>query len=564
MIAKISADKGVSFDFTNNQKLKESALAIEGKTVNGYIQNDKVTINTNSAKALNSVVGHEVTHVLEGTELYNVLKDSVIKYAESKGEYKAKLQSITKLYEGMEDANVKKELVADLVGDYVFTDEQFVRNLSVNNRNVFQKVYDEIKYLCKVATAGSKEARQLEKVKKTFEQIYRESTPAEKNTTDESGVKYSLAENAEIDVDKVLNNKNYTEDIYLTKNSPSIIASQDGVRNLPMLMKASHIRENIFTEQEAKEMGLKVDKYTNYHGLGKDLFLKILDGLDDVSLAYRGTKNAENSSRRENYFLLISQYKDANQNTINVPVFIDEKGQYNRVFIDTNKIATVFGRDNFNNYIRNEIQKGNLVKIKNRSTQTSELKTPIVSSYSENTSTNIIPNSSGNVNNDIYLDAKKSAEHKEKQFLIIENTNPAPNSYNTWVRADSDIKTFEEALQDEEYQDYDEFNPDYTREMAESAVKSGKITVYSSYPIEQGVFVTPSRMEAESYSGTGEVYEKIVKLSDVAWIDVTQGMYANTKDYNFSLSDSDIAPIKHGNYNVMGADIMLEAGQEEI
>ncbi len=58
---------------------------------------------------------------------------------------------------------------------------------------MFQKVYDEIKYLCKVATAGSKEARQLEKVKKTFEQIYRESTPAEKNTTDESGVRYSIS-----------------------------------------------------------------------------------------------------------------------------------------------------------------------------------------------------------------------------------------------------------------------------------------------------------------------------------------------------------------------------------
>ena len=28
----------------------------------------------------------------------------------------------------------------------------------------------------------------------------------------------------------------------------------------------------------------------HYHGLGEELFLKIIDGLDDVTLAYRGTK----------------------------------------------------------------------------------------------------------------------------------------------------------------------------------------------------------------------------------------------------------------------------------
>lgn len=67
---------------------------------------------------------------------------------------------------------------------------------------------------------------------------------------------------------------------------------------------------------------------------------------------------------------------------INIPVFINEKGQYNRVFIDTNKIATVFGRDNLSSYIQKEIK--NLVRIKNKSTQASELTSPINASYSKN------------------------------------------------------------------------------------------------------------------------------------------------------------------------------------
>lgn len=48
-----------------------------------------------------------------------------------------------------------------------------------------------------------------------------------------------------------------------------------GVRNLPMLMKASHIRENILTESEMKSRGFAVDKHTHYHGLGKELSLTL-------------------------------------------------------------------------------------------------------------------------------------------------------------------------------------------------------------------------------------------------------------------------------------------------
>lgn len=187
MIAKITADKGVPFDFTNNEKLKESGFAVDGKAVNGYVTKDGVTLNIDSAKSMNSVVGHEITHVLEGTELYQTLQIVVTEYAKSKGDYQGRYDALTKLYEGVEGADVNAELTADLVGDYLFTDTDFVRNLSVQHRNVFQKIYDEIKYLCKVVTAGSKEARELEKVKKAFEDAYKAGGKAQGDT------KYSLS-----------------------------------------------------------------------------------------------------------------------------------------------------------------------------------------------------------------------------------------------------------------------------------------------------------------------------------------------------------------------------------
>ena len=65
--------------------------------------------------------------------------------------------------------------------------------------------------------------------------------------------------------------------------------------------------------------------------------------------------------------------------------------------------------------------------------------------------------------------------------------------------------------------------------MVNEALDTGKMKVYSSYPIENGTWVTPSRMEAESYAGNGKAYSKEINLNDVAWVDPTQGMYANTK-----------------------------------
>ena len=52
----------------------------------------------------------------------------------------------------------------------------------------------------------------------------------------------------------------------------------------------------------------------------------------------------------------------------------------------TSKIAAVFGRDELRRYIQEQIRKGNLVRIKNRSNQTSELTTPIVAHYEESAS----------------------------------------------------------------------------------------------------------------------------------------------------------------------------------
>lgn len=131
----------------------------------------------------------------------------------------------------------------------------------------------------------------------------------------------------------------------------------------------------------------------------------------------------------------------------------------------------------------------------------------------------------------------KEDERKQKQLEVIQKSNPVEDDYHTWIRSTDDIHTFREALNDPEWADYDEFDPDYTKAMAEEALESGEIEVFSSYPIQNGVFVTPSRMEAESYAGRGKIYSKTVKTDDVAWIDPTQGQFAPVDGKQFALKE---------------------------
>ena len=77
------------------------------------------------------------------------------------------------------------------------------------------------------------------------------------------------------------------------------------------------------------------------------------------------------------------------------------------------------------------------------------------------------------------------------------------------------------AMQDKESFSY----PDYTYEDAEQDLLDFMVKVYSSKEIEKGTFVSPSKRMVEDYAGSGIVYDKIVYLDEVAWINADKGIY---------------------------------------
>ncbi len=180
-------------------KIEDDASKVEA-FVDGKAK--EIVINMDANKSLSSLVGHEITHTLESDKTsYDSLQKALFSLAETRGEYAKRWESIQRRYSNLTEEQQKQELTSDLVGDYVFGDSDFIANLSTENPNIFKKIYNEIKYLWKMATAGSKEQRQLETAKKKFEDAWRSAN----NTSIDSDVKFFVSEKTENVSDRLSN-----------------------------------------------------------------------------------------------------------------------------------------------------------------------------------------------------------------------------------------------------------------------------------------------------------------------------------------------------------------------
>lgn len=118
------------------------------------------------------------------------------------------------------------------------------------------------------------------------------------------------------------------------------------------------------------------------------------------------------------------------------------------------------------------------------------------------------------------------AELKQAQYEVIQRTNPMQDEYHVGIRSVNDIKTFDETIDDK-----DSFVwGDYSQEDAKRDLAKNEITIYSSKPIENGVFVSTSYRQAQEYAGGkgAKVYKKTVPLDYVAWISGDEGQFAIT------------------------------------
>lgn len=414
-VNKIAQERGTRYEFVNNEQLEKMGYEVKGKDINGLVGkdlqgNEKILINIDSKQALNKIVGHETTHLLEGTEEYTLLQNAVKEYAKSKGDYDHRIKSTEKLYSGL-DANIENEVTSDLVGEYIFNDEEFIKKLSTSQPNVFTKIYDYVKHLYKTVTAGSQEARDLEKVKYRFEQAYKENVKDIKLDTN-----FSLSENALQEVSDVVNQtredseKSLTQFVKLKDNTIKSLVDY-GVKDLPMLERSGHIRENILTEEQAKKLGFST-KNKHFHGLGVKTYLEIINSMDNPIGVYQYTNNGNYDN---NNFIVVTPVEINKTNYI-VPVEINQKGQYNQVEIDYNKIKTAYSKNN-TDYIQNLLNQGKIKEIFNGS---NSRKTSLDKSN--------IPQSNKNVKSDISNNSISNNNKNDTRYSLSNNDDILVNS----------------------------------------------------------------------------------------------------------------------------------------
>lgn len=111
------------------------------------------------------------------------------------------------------------------------------------------------------------------------------------------------------------------------------------------------------------------------------------------------------------------------------------------------------------------------------------------------------------------------AARKAAQFELLQKTNPMLDNYHTGIRSAQEINRLQD-LVDKFDADNMFTNPDFTIDNARAAVAKGTLPVFSSKPIEPGVFVSPSKMMATDYAGgdASKVFSKEIPLDDFAAI----------------------------------------------
>lgn len=179
VVAKIAEERGTVYEFTNTEEIKKGNHNVGDNIIDGFVQDGKVKINVDSPKFLNIILGHETTHLLEGkneltgeySKEYKALKQIAIDFAKSKGDYEARIEKLTKLYEGT-NADIEAELTSDIVGEYLFTDENFVKELSIKQPTIFEKIKNFISDLV-VKFKGTDQEKQLRQLQRTFEKAYK-------------------------------------------------------------------------------------------------------------------------------------------------------------------------------------------------------------------------------------------------------------------------------------------------------------------------------------------------------------------------------------------------------
>ena len=168
-------------------------------------------------------------------------------------------------------------------------------------------------------------------------------------------------------------------------------------------------------QNEAK-IGLNIGSRDHYHGLGKEIYMKAIDSLDNPRVIFKN-KNSKD-------YIVLTEIKDNNNNVILVPIEVETDTYVNNVKMDINRAKTVYGYDrinpNLDEYIKYNIKNNKLEK-------NYEKKKPSTNISSQSASTKSIPSQKGDVNTNTKYSIQES-ENNSGSFNLPSKETAQDNS----------------------------------------------------------------------------------------------------------------------------------------
>jgi hypothetical protein len=166
--------------------------------------------------------------------------------------------------------------------------------------------------------------------------------------------------------------------VTVLSETPNVL-QQLGFNNLPITITPNKL-ERVINE--------KGKQNREYHNLGIDVVKQLPDAI---------TNPLDIIKSHNNSVVLTTYLADKNENSVIVSIQLDGKGNINNIEIPTNVMTSAYGRNNYDNYMRKNIENGNLlydidrgiIKKEALNTQGLQLSNDIKASENASSTTNV-------------------------------------------------------------------------------------------------------------------------------------------------------------------------------
>lgn len=613
ILEKISQDKNVEIRFDADLKTPE------GKIANGSYSNGVITINPNSTRAGEFIAIHELTHAIGTKQMENIIE----KYSKSNIEFNEETKKLLQNYSNTEmNEEALADISGQLFGTQEFINNISQNNPNVFQRIYSEIKYlwhqfkgyktqdqfiDDLYYKWTQAYNGNNKLNNTENyhVSENFsseiDKALNNKLQANTQVKARDYTPQILVDNGVDNLPMLITQRHIKSTIYTlqeaknlglpTKNvnyhglgKDLLIKAIDNLDSPQAIYKTSENNYLVVTEfkdNNGKEIVIPIQ--INGNGRYNNVFIDE----NQIKSVY-GRNNLNNYINKNNFEQIYKkneeldfnegiQYSNVANSSIKDSIAPQNENVNTTTKYSMQESENNSGSFNFDKNVKRyeDLQEAKAIKFNKKTDGTINIEitndNELINQLSVDSKDNALKQLGSDIANYIYDNATEDSKtirlkqtknievhdtsHKGKQLEIIKKTNPMLDDYHVGIRNVEDIKAFNEVVNDE-----DSFVwGDFTREDAKKALKEGKITVYSSYPINQGTFVSTSKIQAEQYAGGkgNKIYSKTIPLEEVAWINGDEGQYANTTT-RYSKNNQTWQDYLEKNYKTAGTRTNLE------